>query len=605
MGLPKTQLQKRDRYGLLVATELAAEMLGDYERARTGAREIRVEAITETVWDDVVVHGPTHLDKWQVKRQLTPLSVAEAKKMIKALAPSAAPGAAPSRHYIGFAALVPIGKAKVPPLDLQKLAELCDSARVPNIDIGGFVQLHKNDDAFKFVHDALLPASSETAVIALGKLFVRALGTEHVVRARAIAHLEDLFVNADEVVTQLHNWLLHHSDGLIRIDSNVLHEQVIDQHAKRDINRSRWVHLSRNDVTSRWEARGPVAFASVVESAWAGSGRVRVQVGSEPFLREEALAPLARLLIHRAPGSTAEAAHGSDWGNAANGLCGSTLGVASQGLPLSCSVAPTVHPHPPRSDQTVTEFAVGLTSAMDEHVWKELVAAVPKLLYADRLAEDVRSATLALWARWLLELKTPAHRANLCRSMLATAEESTRSGMDASVRSGPLLVNDLARAVEIALVMGVGLEAGGKTVAILPDGRPQNLLIENVRAHLIAVTIASHPRDRQPCRLAADPTEMLADETGIAILAGVDANAMELYGIACDAAVSFHASDASNSNLKHRGSPAPFLTASPGLMRAMNLSLNAVRQHVVDQLQQMAIHRANELRQAIAGGTNG
>jgi hypothetical protein len=94
---------------------------------------------------------------------------------------------------------------------------------------------------------------------------------------------------------------------------------------------------------------------------------------------------------------------------------------------------------------------------------------------------------------------------------------------------------------------------------------------------------------------------MLADETGMVILAGVEASAIDLYGIARDAAVPFHATDSSASNLKHRGSPVPLLTASPRLLQAMNQSVDAVRQHVVDQLQHMALDRSNELKQAVAG----
>jgi len=238
---------------------------------------------------------------------------------------------------------------------------------------------------------------------------------------------------------------------------------------------------------------------------------------------------------------------------------------------------------------------------MDEHVWSQLLVAVPKALYATRCADGVRSAGLALWERWVVQLTTREQRANLCRSMLVTVEESRRPGLDSAVRSGPLLISELAAGVTIALVIGVGFEAAGKSVTILPQGRPQNLLIATLSAHLIAVTIASHPHDRQPCRFADDPTDMLADETGMTILAGVEASAIDLYGIAREAAVSFLAADSSTSNLRHRGSPVPLLTASPRLRQAMTVSIEAVRQHVVDQLKQMADDRNNELKQVVAG----
>lgn len=600
MGTQKTQLFKRDLYGLLVATEQVAQMLGDYERAREGAYQVRVEETTQPVWDDIVVYRTGGSDRWQVKRQLTPLDEDEARKILAAAAPFVT-SSSPIRLRLGCAQLVAVGTRKQPVFELKKLGELCDAARAP-VDPVSFEQAHKNDPAFKFLVASLPPTAS--AVATLKNLYVHELGTEEVVRARAVAHLNELFTNADEVVTHLQNWLVQHSDGLIQIDSNVLHAEVIDRYAKHAVGRGRWVHLCRGG-TSRWEARGPIALDQLVGSAWEELSNVRVQVGSQPFTGEQAVGPIARLLLHRAAGALAESAHGAAWRGTASKLAGETLGLTSGGLPLSCGPGPAAHPHPPRSDLTTAEFARELANSMDDYVWAALLNGVPAAIHAARCAADVRSAILSIWERWLLQLTTREQRAALCCSMLATAEESMRVGLEPELRSGPLLVNELAQSMVIALALGVGFEAAGHNVDVRPE-RVRNLLIASRAAHLIAVPIASHPRDRQPCRFEDDPVEMLAPETGMTILAGVGASALDLYGIAREAAAPFHATDASSSSLKHRGLPEPLLTASAHLRQAMRHSVEAVRQHVVGQLQQMAKDRSTQLRDAVAGAsTNG
>lgn len=62
MGARKTSLARGDRYGLLKATELAAEMIGQYERGLDGVRELRVESLEEAIWDDIVTTDGTNSD---------------------------------------------------------------------------------------------------------------------------------------------------------------------------------------------------------------------------------------------------------------------------------------------------------------------------------------------------------------------------------------------------------------------------------------------------------------------------------------------------------------------------------------------------------------
>src|SRR4051812_45889595 len=103
--------------------------------------------------------------------------------------------------------------------------------------------------------------------------------------------------------------------------------------------------------------------------------------------------------------------------------------------------------------------------------------------------------------------------------MLATVEESTRRGFDIAVRSGRLLVQDLARSTIIALATAAALSAAGVTVSLGAEGSLDTLRFGTVRSHVIALTAASHPDDRKPCKLSAAPAAMLSSEAGLAILA--------------------------------------------------------------------------------------
>jgi hypothetical protein len=84
MGERKTKLARGDRYSILKAAEPAAEMIADYERGRDGMRELRVESLEETIWDDIEAVHEGHIDRWQVKRLLQPFDREDAAEIVAA-----------------------------------------------------------------------------------------------------------------------------------------------------------------------------------------------------------------------------------------------------------------------------------------------------------------------------------------------------------------------------------------------------------------------------------------------------------------------------------------------------------------------------------------
>lgn len=601
MSGPKTQLLQRDSYGLLKATELAAEMLAEYERARDGGREMRVEDTTNPQWDDIVVHHSSRTDKWQVKRQTTDFKLADAQKLITAAVPLTAVGVLPTHHHLGFMEFVAVGKGKTKHFDCVQLRELCDASRVPNLDVASFVTANQKHAAFKFIRKTLPPTVTDDIIVkALQHLHVHRLGTEAELRSKAASHLHEFFENAEVVVTQLHAWFGQNPNGLIRIDAPLLHELVIEKCAKWQPSKGRWVHLSRHG-TSKWETRGPLPVDSVVDAAWGSAENVRIDVGSKPYSNDALSSTLSRLLIHRARGADARASDVAEWRSAAQAACGGTLGIATDALPLACNAAAcAAHPHPPTLELPGVELAEKLRNAMDARLWNELVEAVQEQLHEGRFAADVRDAMLNQWEVWQNNLSTTELRAGLLRSMLATAEEATRSGLEVSVRSGRLLVGQLARATIVGLAIVCGLDAVGRSASLAASGVPlQNLDIDGA-AHLIALDLASHPRDRKPCRIDEDPAHVLADERGTTILAAVGTDATKLYGLARDGALSLAAGIGASAGMIHRGPPASVLTASPAFLHALTLNLNAVGTHVAASLNEMAMERRRQLEAVVA-----
>lgn len=601
----KTKLMQRDSYALLKATELAAEMLADYERAMDGGCEMRIEATTEPIWDDIVIHHPARTDKWQVKRQTTDFKLADAEKLIRAaipLRPSSAPSAPPTHHHFGFTELVAIGTGKEKLCTCVELRELCEASRVPNLDVEAFAAENNNDAAFKFIQRTLSPTITNEAIVrALQHLHVHRLGTEGELRTKAASHLREFLENADDVVTQLHAWFGQNPNGLIQIDSHLLHERVIERHGRRYPSKGRWVHLSRRGTTN-WETRGPLPVDKVVDGAWGSTENVRIDVGSKPYANDSVSSSLSRLLVHRTRSADACAADPKEWQSAAHAACGGTLGISTDALPLACNAAPPAHPHPPRLDLTSVELAERLKNAMDSRLWSEFVEAVQMQLHETRFATDVREAAISLWDAWQNGLTTRELRAGFIHSMLATAEESSRGGLDVSVRSGRLLIAELARATIVGLTIACGLAAVGRSasLAFACGEQTQNLSVDGHAAHLIALQFASHPRDRKPCRIDEDPVHVLADERGTAILAAVGTGAAELYGLARDGALSLAAGAGTSAGMTHRGPPTPVLTASPALLHAMTVSRTAVGKHVAAILDGMAAEVQRQLEAVVA-----
>ncbi len=606
MGARKTKLARGDRYGLLKATELAAEMIAQYERAREGAHELRVESLEEAIWDDIVATHGIHTDKWQVKRLLEPFDRDDASKVVAATAGTH--GNATRLHF-GVAVLVPVKSAKKgkkgKEFGLTELAQLCDESRKPGLVADDFEKQEHGRPAYDFVSTALGGAPAAAVVEALQRLWLHELGLETKLLSTAVSHLRDVFRNPEEVVKQLHNWFVQNSDGKLSIGIDLLYKEIVEVYGQRDPNRPTWIHLARNSATL-WDVRGPLELDQVVRGAWGSQANVRLQLGAPPYRGDAASASLARLILHQSSRALTEAPSPAEWQRHGMDLCGGTLGKFPENPDLAFNTTATTPSIPPRAQVPASELAEKLASLMNDTVWSECASIVSRYLHEDDVADDLRTAMQSVWDEWGKTLApSPTDRATFLRSMLATADEWTRTGFDVAVRTGRLRTEELARSTMVALAITATFKDGSVSVTLGASGGVDNLILGTVPAHVIALAAASHPTDRRPSRICDAPRAMLEKENGIAILASIGEAAEELFAVARLEGVPFHASDDAAQNYQHPGDPFPILTAGPLLRAAMKKGLAATKAHLARALGHMNDARINGLRQAIKRAPNG
>jgi len=602
MGTKKTGLMRGDRYGLLKAAELAAELIADYERGRDGAIKIRVECLDDDSWDDIEVTHRSRIDRWQVKRVKENLAFVDASKLV-----ASAGGGNGTRRILGVAAFVPIKDGVRPVCNLRDLAELCAEARKPGVEAALFATREQKKRAFKFVTRSLASGTNQSDVLAtLQHLHVEELGLEDALRARARTHLHDVFTNADEVVEQIHTWFLKHPDGTVEVDVALLYKQVVERYATRDPARQRWIHLSRDPVRAIWACRGPLAHQELVKVAW-DVGHGRIQLGTPPRMGEAVSRALTRLALHRVDSVSLEAAitDAPKWKEDSAALCGGTLGNTTTQAQLACDpLTASTQGHSPCSEPDTPTFAGLLTTTMDERTWSLYVDAVDKHLAQDDLEGELRKQLREEWIAWHTCLDADAtRRSDFLRSMLATVEEWERTGFDASVRMGPVLVDDLARATVVALAVAAAFTGSSLTIELGASGDISNLRLGAVLGHVVALSAASHPDERTPYRLAYAAGPMFASEAGIAILGVVEASASDLFDIATEEAAPFHASDLASQNFRHAGSPPPILTANPKFVAALSHGVGALRAHLSEMLGRMNNLRIESLQRALDGAS--
>ena len=495
------------------------------------------------------------------------------------------------------------GKGKA--FGLTELAQLCDESRKPGLVAEDFEKQEKGRPAYDFVSGALGGASAATVVAALQRLWLHQLGLETKLLSTAAAHLRDVFQNPEEVVKQLHTWFVQNPDGKLSIGIDLLYEQVIEVYGQRDPARSRWIHLARDPVKPQWDVRGPLKLDDVVSGAWGSGTHVRVQLGASPFKGDAASASLARLLLHQSSRAAAEAADPTEWQRHGMTLCGGTLGQWGEKPDLAFNTMATTPSARPRAHVSERELAEKLANLMNDAVWAAYTRIIARSLHEDEVADDLRAAMKLAWVEWRAALDpSPKHRATFLRSMLATADEWTRTGFDVAVRTGRLRAEELARSTMVALAVAATLKDCSVSVTLGASG-VDNLILGTVPAHVIALAAASHPTERTPSRLCDAPRAMLEKENGIAILGSVGEAADELFAVARSEGVPFHASDDAAQNYLHPGDPFPILTAGPLLRAAMKKGLAATKAHLAETLGHMNDTRVSGLRQAIQEAPDG
>lgn len=591
---------RRDRYGLLKAAELAAEMVGRYERNMDCALELRVETLDASGWDDIYQLHSDRADRWQVKRQIQPLPVKDVRQLIAGAA--ALPHDPPTSLHLGLARFAPSTAKGAQAWDWARLAALCSDARAPGLVPADFAQTCKDRPEYVLVEQCHIDRTPSAVVATLKRLHLDELGLEEVLQSKAAEHLRDLFQNPEEVVRKIHDWLCGNPDGRARVTVNLLYEQVVTPAARRHQARPTWIYLERDDALNRWGCQGPLQLSQIVDTICEGGGFVSISIRAQPLQRDAASASLARLFLQHSPRCATSVGVPAEWHDYARTLCGGTLGLSADWTHPDLSPLRTHPAHPARESPTEAEVAAQLNDRMDHLLWTEYVEAVERHLHEDEIESNLQSAMRAVWAAWLGVLGSTPQRAAFLHSTLATADEGNRPGFDARTRSGPRIRGELVRATTNALAIAAAFEAGGVQTTPAPDKPAQTLLLGAVPAHVVALTVASHPETRRPYLLCDHPGVTLGMERGITILATISESTAALYRVAAMDGLPYHVADAPFGSYSRADPPCPLLTASADFRLAVRQGLPALRQHLADTLGAIADSRASSLAAAVQKG---
>lgn len=606
MGEKKSALMECDRYGLLKAAELAAYMIARYECAEPCALEMRVEVRNKPSWDDIYVRHHDRHERWQVKRQLEPLKKSKLEELIKnAIKEISESTGAPDASeaitlHFGFARFLPIGPTKSPHFDWEQFKNLCAKASHPGVVPEDFAQTWCARPEYKFVAQCHIDATPGAIVAILKRFHIEELGLEGDLRKRAANHLRDVFTNPEDVVGRIHDWFCQHPDGIIKIDVNLLYQQVVETTAKRMLGKSQWIYLRREPGTSQWNCEGPLPLSAVVETILKRKAPVSVRVHAEPHKGDLASRSLARLFLHYSTPCLTSVSTQWKWQTFAECLCGGTLGMTDAWTAPVLSDLDERHAYPPREVFTEDDIAKRLHGRMDELLWDKYIEAVQQNLKDREIESDLRQQMQALWAAWLPKLNATPRRAAFLESMLATVEEGRRDGFDVRLRNGPSACDELARATTNVLAIAAAFEAAGRPTIPKPINSEQTMSLGEFPAHVLALTCASHPKTRRPYRFCGDPEATLADERGITILATVEADPKAFHSYAAAARSPFHVVDAPSPPYNHQDPPCPVLTAGLDFSAAIKKGLPALRQHLRAVFHGIADPRFNALAAALS-----
>jgi hypothetical protein len=615
MARSKSDLAERDRFAILKATAIAADLIASAEHGRAGPRRIVLEAVGRGEWDDVIVdarsaNGSDECKQWQIKRQNTPLKPASLKTLLSSMAKRLGEehGDNSPTFVLGFQTLVELSGPKK--LTLRVLKDLCGKAREPGVQSALLVSLASTQEAgWIEMLSAATQLRGEGLVPFLKRLELAELGGEEEIRRQGIQHLREVYENADELFELIFSYLVQRPDARFEFTFELLQAELLEKHGRRNATAAKWFLAQREHSWDQWTIAGTVGVDSCVAECWgnASSGVLLHYAATPAAENDHAERALVRLAVHRAQPASLRVTNHDDWHGYLNRRTGGTLGfdvTCKQELSATDIESAPSSGNPIRKAPGI--LANELNASMDEHTWSSVCRMISDRLLDPEQHMRVTIEPLLLramsevWATWHALLESDRTlRSNFILSLVSTAMELNRRSHASEIRVGPKAIPAMASAVVYGLAISTVLRSGSLPVLPANNGKGSNLRLGESWAHLIALAFVSDESARFGMNVDEAAASFMADESGCALLTGTTTTSDAILNLIDEGQAPYHVTLESDADFQGAYVRKPILTAELGLRLALKSGTGAVREFLIARFQSFVGKEWAQIRDAV------
>ena len=508
------RLEKKSDYERLVIAQCLSEMLDNFLSGRPAPLLIGAEQGGIEEWDDVViVHTSDSHEHLQIKRQTTDFDTRNSDKakvpvkVPKAGSPSTPP--ADSVLDTAFASLAKYAGSgtfdSLPArqfqltlvgahlkikdnLTVNHLDELCKLCRQDGLDLDELANRKDGPTERTYLWLTTWCGFKDWAQIrdTLRRVTIVCVGNDATLEQRCSASLSRHFTDPKRTLERLITYIIGETSDVSALGCNAVVRELKDE-LRPDIETWAQYLLGDNVLPGgrSWSFAGthdlggvPAPSAQgVVEHMWSsqpGNRKLRIYAPYTAPIGENLTLPSAilRMALHLPNGSQSLMLGEPTWRSSVGHEVGHTLGCTESDLKnlpwlenperLACALDREFG-----TQSAARTEAAALESAMDNLVWQRIIQGVSEKLTA--IADPaLASAMETVWLKWLNGFtKNP----DSCRKFLDQLLYPETEGKNAkhALRLGPRTLNLLVTAVEILLLVAVGVGGSGTGWASFPN----------------------------------------------------------------------------------------------------------------------------------------
>lgn len=619
------RLEQKSHYEKLVIAQRLSDMLEKFLDGRRAPLAIGAEQGDIEEWDDVVIyHSPTTFEHLQIKRQNGPFSTTDPDKA-KQLA-NAAKGAASAENSVidkvfgslakhaslgtfdalpdrQFQLVLPGGDLEIKhDLKVNHLDEVLKLCRQDGIDPAGLANRKDCPTQRTYLWLTTWCGFIDWTQIrdTLRRVTIVYLGNEATLQQRAIGSLGRHFADPERTLNRLIGYITTETSDVSTLGCHAVVRALKDE-LRPDI--ETWAqYVLCDEVLSAirsWSFAGthdlgrvaPRSAQGVVDHMWSngpGNRKLRIYAPYTAPIGTNLTLPSAilRMALHLHSGSQSLMLGEPMWRSSVGHEVGHTLGCTESDLKnlpwlenperLACALD-----HEFGTQSAARTEAVALESAMDNLVWHRIIQGVSEKLTAipDPALTD---AMEAVWLEWLDGFtKNPQSRRKFLNQLLYPETEGKNATH--ALRLGPCTLELLVNAVEILLLVAVGVGGSGTDWSYFPDcGQVLS----------IALRYWSGPAGSalEARELSDDPlmTVIGPSPAPVVILSGVSASPSELLNIGM-------ADDAETATSMAAERQPHLLVTRSGAFKLRKGNLASVRQHFTKQWQDRLLARESAI----------